>query len=62
MSQVKRVVAQRDVVRIQSIGQTTAECQLMMWPSRKSRLQADMSSDRGEWSRTHRGAHLVVAH
>ena len=62
MTEVKRVVAQSDVVRIQNIGQTTAECQLMVWPSRKSQLQAEVSSDRGECSRRHRGAYLVVAH
>ena len=44
----------KEIGERRNIGQTTAECQLMVWP-----FQAEMSSDRGEWSRRHRGSYLV---
>ena len=60
MSTLAKLAKEIDEPR--NIGQTTAECQLMVWPSRKSQLQAEMSSDCGECSRRHRGAYLVVTH
>ena len=46
----------KEIDESRNIGQTIAECQLVVWLSRKSQLQAEMSSDRGECSRRHRGA------
>ena len=39
MSTLAKLAKEIDEPR--NIGQTTAECQLMVWPSRKSRLKAE---------------------
>ena len=51
MSGLAKLAKEFDVPR--DIGQTTAECQLAMWPFRNSWLQAEMSLHRAGCSKQH---------